>query len=210
MTCARARKLLALYAGGDLSEEKAREISRHVEGCPDCRALERELARSVGWLRLGSTPPVAETEYAELRRQVWKRIEAGGRKSSPAPVGRARMTLAAAGVLAAAAAALLLTGRPRESRLASAPPVAPPASTVAAEPAVVAQTVSPAPDAPIAVAAAVPRQHARRSRLSPETNSAVDRIEFRTANPNVRIIWLVKKGEEKSSALDAGRNQEVS
>jgi hypothetical protein len=38
----------------------------------------------------------------------------------------------------------------------------------------------------------------------------VDRIEFRTANPNVRIIWLVRKGEDKSSSLKAGRIEEVS
>jgi hypothetical protein len=34
------------------------------------------------------------------------------------------------------------------------------------------------------------------------------KIEFQTANPDVRIIWLVKKGAETPSA--AGRNQEVS
>ena len=38
---------------------------------------------------------------------------------------------------------------------------------------------------------------------------SVVKIEFQTANPDVRIIWLVKKGEGIPSAA-AGRNQEVS
>ena len=37
MNCRRAAKIIPLYAGGELSEKKARRLERHLEGCPDCR-----------------------------------------------------------------------------------------------------------------------------------------------------------------------------
>jgi hypothetical protein len=61
----------------------------------------------------------------------------------------------------------------------------------------------------VQVAASIPRHRSRRP-PAVSGESAVERIEFRTGNPNVRIIWLVKKGEEKSSSFGAGRIEEVS
>jgi hypothetical protein len=45
MTCRKARKLLPLAAGGDLTEAKSRKVALHLKSCPACRA-ELEAYRS--------------------------------------------------------------------------------------------------------------------------------------------------------------------
>jgi hypothetical protein len=64
------------------------------------------------------------------------------------------------------------------------------------------------PPAPVKFARHTPRKPVRPAGRGAE--SSVVRIEFQTANPDVRIIWLVKKGEAAPAAVTAGRNQEVS
>jgi hypothetical protein len=72
-----------------------------------------------------------------------------------------------------------------------------------APPRTVEESASPEP-----VPAKARPLRARAGRHTGAVPSEVVKIEFQTANPDVRIIWLVKKGAETPSA--AGRNQEVS
>jgi len=216
MNCENARNLLALRAGGDLPGSDVARLSGHLEACSGCRALGDELTASVAWVRDSTAPPVAVEEYAAIRRDVWRRIEAGGERPRSPLAGR--LVLTAAGLFAAALAAVILDRRaPRESRTVVA---APPAATAAARavgpsPALAEAPSVPAPAhvvtaGPVRAAASILRRPAGRRSPAVSGESAVERIEFRTANPNVRIIWLVRKGEEKSSSRAAGRLEEVS
>jgi hypothetical protein len=212
MKCKEAGTLLALRAGGDLPERDLERLGAHLESCAGCRPLGEELAASFAWTKAFGAPPVSEADYAAMRREVWRRIEAGGAKPA-APFAGRRLVLTAAGLFAAALAAVLLVRRaPRESTTVAA--VLPPAAVAAApSPAREEAPVSaPAPllTAPARVAASNSRPRVRPRPPAVSGESAVERIEFRTANPNVRIIWLVKKGEEKSSSIEAGRIEEVS
>jgi hypothetical protein len=216
MKCEEAWTLLALRAGGDLPERDLERLGAHLESCAGCRPLGEELAASFAWTKAFGAPPVSEADYAAMRREVWRRIEAGGAKPA-APFAGRRLVLTAAGLFAAALAAVLLVRRaPRESTQVAAvlPPAAVAAGRPSPAPAREEASVSAAP-APLVTAPARVTASNSRSRVRPRPpavsgESAVERIEFRTANPNVRIIWLVKKGEEKSSSIEAGRIEEVS
>ncbi len=51
MTCRRARGLLPLLAGDDLSPRKARRLERHLSTCPACRAELEELRAALAAVR---------------------------------------------------------------------------------------------------------------------------------------------------------------
>ena len=220
MTCEKARRLLALRSGGDLPGGREAQVSAHLAGCEPCRSLALDLGRSAAWTKEAVPPPLTDTAYAEMRREVWRRIESGQARPKAGMIGR--LAWAAAGIFAAALAAFLLVPRPRQGSavVARRPPAIRPRATPATQPA-----VSPIPEAPAAASAAAsatspepfrvaavsrPRRPARQRSSAAAGDSPVERIEFRTANPNVRIIWLVRKGEEKSSSNAAGRIEEVS
>ena len=216
MTCERAQRLLALQSGGDLPGGRERKVAAHLEGCEACRSFSGELEQSAAWIREAAPPSVSEASYAEMRREVWRRIESGQANAGARRIGR--IAWAAATVATAALAAFLLAPKaPRESAVPSSRP-----GDMASLPTrAAAPVVSPAPEAApasaaeaspaaVRVAAGHPQRPLRRRPSAPAAESAVDRIEFRTANPNVRIIWLVRKGEEKSSSRAAGRIEEVS
>jgi anti-sigma factor RsiW len=207
VNCELARKLLPLHAGGDLPEKDSLVVAEHAAQCPDCRALSEDLSRSLAWLRSTGAPSVSESDYTEVRRSVWRRIEEGKPELPGFFPDRSRLLVAGAALFAAVLAGLLLVRRPPDKTITARREPSPAPSTPL--------SVS-APDAPLAkpspvqVAAASPPSRVRHHRSVRGEPSGVDRIEFRTANPNVRIIWLVRKGGEKSSSLPAGRNQEVS
>ncbi|HEU0050273.1 MAG TPA: zf-HC2 domain-containing protein [Nitrososphaera sp.] len=51
MNCNRFEKLIALYVEGDLSKRKNRRVEKHLNTCPACRQVTRELTRSQKVLR---------------------------------------------------------------------------------------------------------------------------------------------------------------
>ena len=220
MRCDRARRLLALGAGGDLTGQEARRVADHLAGCPECHVYSESLSSTVAWLRSEGAPPVSESEFTELRRRVWGRI---GEKAVPSRRGLTdwgRLGLAC-GAAAAILAAFLIIRRATQETAAVAGPARSPAVSTATAPAAGSETGGRgAPEmlsrgatrepVPAERIAASPPTRLRRHRPLPAEPAGVDRIEFRTANPNVRIIWLVRKGEEKSSSAAPGRNQEVS
>ena len=206
MNCRTAELLLPLLAGSDLDADRARDVREHVSGCERCRALEGELETSREWL-VSERPPFSEEDYAAVRRGVWREIEARGAWERAVRPGRLAVT---GGALLGAVLVALLWHRPRTAGPAPAAAIAitapAPASVAAAtpQPSVEERSV-PAP-------VRLPRQQALapvRARAEAAEGVAV-KIEFQTANPDVRIIWLVKNGEAAPRPSPAGRIEEVS
>lgn len=210
MNCRKAERLLALAGSGDLTEKQAQRTAMHLKVCENCRAVERDLAQSRRWLELGAAPPFGETEYAALRRAVWREIESRGTASQRGFPGRGRVAFVGAGLFAVAVAAIFVSQRGAREPGSPSPPMPALASRVAPAPLEASGQDEGTPrSSPVTIVATRrPLQHpASRTARARE---GVAQIEFRTKNPNVRIIWLVKKGEETSSAPATSRNEEVS
>jgi hypothetical protein len=215
MRCESSGKLLALREDGALSPREARRMAEHLEGCGRCRALQRELAQGRRWIESTPPPPLAQEDLAAVRRGVWRVIEARGLDSSRSAFVARALGFAAAGLAAVALGVIWLARRAPEPALERlALPTAAPLTTAlpgpssagksarSAVPAAASSSVSPARAARVVRAA--------HRRAVPAGEPGFSRIEFRTANPNVRVIWLVEKGRGDSAAPPAGRNQEVS
>jgi hypothetical protein len=199
-------KALPLFVGRDLDPRRMSQVAAHLAACERCRGLHEELAAGRAFLEASPAAPLSEADYADLRRAVRRRIETGARRPVRGRVGR--LILASAGLVAVALAAILVLHSPPEIARVPGRTAAP-----REEPAVAAlpeapRNESPAPPAPATSVGDTPRKAVRTAARGPE--SRVVRIEFQTANPDVRIIWLVKKGEAAPAAAPAGRNQEVS
>ena len=207
MTCRKMEKVLPLFAGRDLDPARMSEVAAHLEACERCRSLHAELAAGRAFLEASPAPSLSESDYADLRRAVWSQIEAGAGR--PARGGVGRFILASAGLAAAALAAILvLRARPEgpssPGRTAAVPRQEPAVAALPAAP----REEPPTPPSTATSVGYTPRKAVRTAARGSE--SPVVRIEFQTANPDVRIIWLVKKGETAPAAVPASRNQEVS
>ncbi len=212
MTCESSGRLLALLEDGGLSRREVRRVAAHLKSCGRCRALQRELARSRRWIESAPAPPLAEEDLAAMRRGVWRQIEELSLDSRRGASTARSLAFAALGLAAAAFGVMWLArGAQEPAPRRVAPPTAAALAAVFPEPA----STSGAPAAPAAASSAIsPAPAGRvartgRRRASPAVEPGFSRIEFQTANPSVRIIWLVGKGRD-ASAPPAGRSQEVS
>lgn len=187
MTTRHIHDLLPLWAGGDLPERETEEVRAHLADCPDCRAEAEAYRSAVAWLRTSAEEPFTAVERADLRRAVMDRIR---------PQPGHRTPRSARWLLPAAAALLLgisLVPWLRRAATLQAPTVArgmDPASTPAVAHAVAHAAAHAAAPGP-AVVAARPRPSRPDFHLA-SREAAVSRIEFQTANPNIRIIWLAR------------------
>jgi hypothetical protein len=207
MTCRKVEKALPLFVGRDLDPARMSEIAEHLAACERCRGLQTELEAGRAFLEASPAPPLSEADYDTLRRGVWRRIETGAGRPEGGRAGR--LVLASAGILAVAFSAILVLRARLELPRASGRTAAAPRAEAAAAALPAAPREEPAsPPVPAAFGPESVRKAARPAGRGPE--SSVVRIEFQTANPDVRIIWLVKKGETAPTAAPAGRNQEVS
>ena len=207
MTCRRVEKALPLFVGRDLDPSRMAGVAAHLAACERCRSLQIELASSRAWLKASPAPPITQADYATMRRAVWRRIETGAGKPASGRAGR--LVLASVGILAVAFASILVLRARLEIPRAPGPTASAPRekAAVAALPARPLEVPSSPPE-PVQFARHSPRKPVRPA--GPDAESSVVRIEFQTANPDVRIIWLVKKGETVPAAAPAGRNEEVS
>ena len=208
MKCSGVERILTRFVGEELEGRRKREIEDHLVGCERCRLLQEDLQGSRAWIGSIRAPSLGEAESVELRRGVWREIESRGLRAGGAfPRYRRLAVSSAAGLLLTVLMGLAVLSKGRPGRVASPPsaglPAAPREAVAAAAPPEPFEKSAPAPDS---VTARFPR--ARGGRHPAAVPSDVVKIEFQTANPDVRIIWLVKKGAETPSA--AGRNQEVS
>jgi anti-sigma factor RsiW len=63
---------------GELPEEEARALARHLDGCPSCRALEAELAATHGLLADALMAQANSRDFAPFVDQVMARVGEAG------------------------------------------------------------------------------------------------------------------------------------
>lgn len=201
MNCRRAARLLCFDVGADLSPRRRSAVAGHLAICPVCRGFRDELTAAVDTARSLKVPAL-ESGGEELRRRVWREIQRDRDQADTRKAEGFRVLIAAAGCSAAILLSLRsLAPRPAaESRQlvprAVSPAIASPARESAA--------TLPGSALPKTALASRPRADARES-------GGITRIEFRTPDPQVRIIWLVgQEAPESSPALLPGPKQEVS
>lgn len=180
---------LPLWVEGDLSGPESEAVRAHLSLCDSCRAAEERLRTSLVWLREAMEPPFGTSDREHLRRAVMDEI----RKAPSRPSIRRFVVRPA--LLAACAASLLmatLIWRQERGNPAQVPrPEALPAPKVMA--------IAPQPDLrPTQALREATRlaQTSRRMPLAQNTESPPQaepaRIEFQTADPTIRIIWLAR------------------
>lgn len=168
---------------------------------------ENDFEKIAEWLR-SEGPPFSEEDRAAMRRSVWREIE---EHRQPEGVFRpGRLAFAGGAVLAAALMAVLWLRPAAQPSVLVPTPVA---EGPSAGPPVTASTGSlPAgelPSVPTRLARVAPHRSPAPAVAAPAEGVPV-KIEFQTANPNVRIIWLVKKGEAVPHPDPSGRKEEIS
>ncbi|MFN7956964.1 MAG: zf-HC2 domain-containing protein [Holophagaceae bacterium] len=172
--------LLPLWIGGDLDATDLDAVDRHLAQCPDCRAAAEDLRVSQAWLREALASPFDATDAERLRQGVMAQIPAGAR---PARRLHLRPALLAAALLVAA-----LVWREHAG-------TGTPASVQAPHPSVPSAPAASAPSTPLPELTALPPPRTRprpRSRPASPAPDEPARIEFQTADPTIRIIWLAQ------------------
>jgi predicted anti-sigma-YlaC factor YlaD len=185
---------LPLWVEGDLSPETAAAVDRHLAGCPECREAADRLRQSQAWLREALASPFDAADQDRLRQTVMERL-----RTEPLPSAARRVALAPA-LLAAAAVlvvAVLTWNRPQgkaapNSMAGSTPGSTPESATGTPEVPAPAQPLPPR----LQLARAAHAQAQLQSRLRPDAaalpRGEPTRIEFQTADPTIRIIWLAQ------------------
>lgn len=170
------------WVEGDLDAAGLAAVDRHLAQCPDCRSAAEALRASQIQLRTAMASPFETADRERLRRQVMAQIPV---EAAAKPVHRLAPRSA---LLAACAASLLLAvflwrqDVPIERRQPSVDP-----------------TATPQPSQPVPRTAAIPRElppPTTRGRPAPPRETpppaSPTRIEFQTADPTIRIIWLAQ------------------
>lgn len=180
---------LPLWVGGDLGAAETTAVDRHLEECPACRAAAEDLRASQAWLREALAPPPSAFAEGALQRAVMAQIRV---EAAAKPIWR----LAVRGGLLAACAASLLIGtlvwRRERSAVAPAPGIPAPMAALrpGAEPTQGASPPLTHHDSPrILLPPTHPRTAIAPAGPPPEEPT---RIEFQTADPTIRIIWLAQ------------------
>jgi anti-sigma factor RsiW len=70
MNCRRTKRLIPLYAEGDLDSRRASEVAAHLDSCGRCNRLADEYKESQNWLRSCESPEFDEDLLRELKRSV--------------------------------------------------------------------------------------------------------------------------------------------
>ena len=199
MNCEKVMELIALDATGDTTAQERALIASHVSSCDHCRAFASEFA-PIALASLRGVLPLTASDFAAVRRNV---LAATEERHSGAL--RFRFALAAVVILIAAVTLVMR----RESAIpqsttsvAQTTTVAPPVTKL--EPPVVVATMESVPVVTKSVRAARPRVTRRAPRPTPppqtaETDGAALRLEFQTADPDIRIIWIANSKLEEET-----------
>jgi hypothetical protein len=83
MNCTQIENLLPLYAGQDLDDRRAQAIAAHLESCEACVSALAEYRETRNLINGFAAPAVDEKVFEQIRRDVWRRIEAESRRPSP-------------------------------------------------------------------------------------------------------------------------------
>jgi hypothetical protein len=206
MNCRRAARLVCFDVGEDLGPRRRLAVTEHLAICRVCRGFREELSATLETARSLEVPAL-ERGGDELRRRVWREIRRDRGRAEARKAKGFRLLAAAAGCSAAVLLSLhFLVRHPAVESGQVSPRAVPPAIASAPVPAGPAWGI-----APTSPAAPLPRT-ARASRPRADAREGgITRIEFRTPNPQVRIIWLVgQEAPETSPARVPGPKQEVS
>lgn len=180
---------LPLWVVGDLSAADLAQIEGHLAECPACAAAAEGLHTSQAWLREALAPPFVPIDHENLRHAIMAQI-----RTEAAAKAVHRLAIRPA-LLAACAASLLiatLIWRRDRPAVASAPGI--PASMATLRPGVEpTQEASPRlarhDPARVLLPPTRPRTAVAPADSPPEGPA---RIEFQTADPTIRIIWLAR------------------
>lgn len=184
MNCLQVQRDLTLWVGADLPAQAAAELERHLGQCPHCRVAAEALSASQTFWMEGTSLPFTAADHAELRREVMVRIRQEGGRPSKVFRGRPLLLGLAAGLLCLAVPALLRRHGPTTPALLAAPPrVAGLAASQIVQPIPVLQA-SPKGKRPA-------RPQPTLEQVSPAGGEPAS-IEFKTDNPQIRIIWLAR------------------
>lgn len=185
---------IPFWAGGDLAPEASAAVEAHLRSCPACREAARELQEALRLLREDPGAEPSPSDLAGLRDAVMAQVRAEPR---PGRLRRLRAPFLAAAGLLLALGGLRLALHPRPAplpRVAALPPLplppSPPEEPVPPSPPP-ATRVQPASTRPTATRTSPPE--------TPEpTEAPIARIEFRTTDPPLRIIWLTNTASTPS------------
>jgi hypothetical protein len=202
----RAARLLCFDVGGDLGPRRRSAVAQHVAICPVCRGFRDELSATLETARSLDVPTL-ERGGEELRRRVWREIQRDRDWANTRNTERFRLIIATAGCSSALLLLLFFLVR----RPAAEPgrlPLHALSPTITSAPVHTAPARESSPTRPTGPLKAV---LASRPPADASESGGFTRIEFRTPDPQIRIIWLVgQQAPEPSPALSPGPKQEVS
>ena len=81
MNCKQVEKFLPLYAGREVSPGRAQLIAEHLKECASCTEAAAHYDDARELMRALEAPAFADEFYADIRRNVWRKIEAESRPS---------------------------------------------------------------------------------------------------------------------------------
>ncbi|MBP1773927.1 MAG: putative zinc-finger [Holophagaceae bacterium] len=183
---------LPLWVEGDLTAPELEAVERHLAACPACREAADQLRQSQAWLREALASPFGAEDRARLRASVMARLAA----PPPAP----RRFLVPSALLAAAAVlvvAVLTWNRP-QGKPAPLPTAGTGPEFTSRATAGATDIPAPAPPLPprVRLARAAHAQAQLQVRQRPDGTALPRReparLEFQTADPTIRIIWLAQ------------------
>ena len=194
MNCTHIQNLLPLYIEGDLPSQQADTVRAHLFSCPQCRESASEYEASQEWLRASASTQLEDQFFDDLRASVWRGIE-DNRKPGPF---FPRWSWAIAVALLLITAGVLLYSR-RIQPLSDVPNLVkvspekrPEVTITAAHRATVKRRPRQVRPLRMIPLLPVPAQ-AERTEVANDGSDSMLRIEIQTADPNIRIIWLVPK-----------------
>ena len=121
MNCKQVEKFLPLYEGREVSARRAQLITEHLAECASCTEAARDYDDARELMHTVEAPTFGDDFYADIRRNVWRKIEAESRPSliaamtawlQPGFIWTAAALLVAVSVAGVYFAAKRLTPRP--------------------------------------------------------------------------------------------------
>jgi len=185
MSCSRFEKLIALYAGDDLPERKARRVQAHLSACASCRRLAEELSASQSALKALRGETVEEALLLRTRQRVLARLAA--QRPERLRVAWRWACALPAGLMVGLGAWMFLGRGP-------APAPVPHQEPAQAPRAQVSRLAESAPRP--AIRTAFPSRRAVRPVARPPAAPQPLLVKLITDDPSVVIYWLIEtKGE---------------
>ena len=214
MKCTHIENMLPLFVGGELSPQQADSVRAHLFACQQCSETAARYESSRSWLVSAGKPDFDDRFYDQLRSSVWESIEAQQQPLFRFPswiwaVSFAVVLIVASGVLIArqmsTTTAVDPPFPPRAADVAKRDPIQPEKNEIGGKTSVATRPRSK-PRARL-LSAGRSQDVIKVNPLLPRIDSEpvvevvsqpaiqMQKIEIQTADPNVRIIWLIP-GEE--------------